>query len=210
MKLLLTSSGIVSQEIANALTQLSGKEISQCKIAFIPTAANIEAGDKGWFLKQITDLYKFGAKDVDIVDISLSDIDWKHRLKSADIVYLGGGNTFFLLEMIRKSGVDVWLKENMDQVFVGASAGSIVLTPSIAIAAVEPGDENHNGLKDLTALSLVDFEISPHSYDLLPMESNIEYRKTISTDLYCIDDSCAVLVNGSETKVLGSGKWEKI
>ena len=61
MKLLLTSAGITNNSIKDALAGLIGKRFSDSKMVFIPTAANVEEGDKGWL---IDDLKNFQAIDL--------------------------------------------------------------------------------------------------------------------------------------------------
>jgi dipeptidase E len=210
MKLILSSSGITNQTIANSLINLVGKNPSETKIALIPTAANVEPGNKDWFFSQIDALHKFGYNYIDVVDISASDVDWRERLSQVDVIFVSGGNTFHLLKCIRETGFDAWLKQNLDsKVYVGSSAGSIICTPTIAIAAVEPGDVNVHHLTDLTAMNLVDFEVSPHTPDMLSYEANEAYAKTIKNVLYALDDESAIEVVDGNIKILTEGIYRK-
>lgn len=210
MKLILSSFGITNQTIADSLIKLTSKSPFETKIGFVPTAANVEPGNKDWFLSQISDLNKFGYNFIDIVDISASDVNWKERLSQADVIFVSGGNTFHLLKCIRETGFDVWLKQNLDsKVYVGSSAGGIICTPTIAIAGVEPGDENVHNLTDLTAMNLVDFEVSPHTPEMLSYEANEDYAKTIENTLYALDDTSAIEVVDGEMRVVTEGKYIK-
>jgi peptidase E len=107
MKLILTSAGITNNSIAKAVkTFVNGK----IKIAFIPTAANNEKGDKDWLIKDLFNCSKLG--EVDIVDISaLEKKDWLLRLEWADAIFVGGGDTKYLMSWIVKSGLDKELPE---------------------------------------------------------------------------------------------------
>ena len=88
MKLLLTSAGISNESIAKALFDLVGKKPQETSLVFIPTASNIENGDKGWLIDDLTNLRKQNFKSIEIADISAIDkIIWRPRLKSADILY---------------------------------------------------------------------------------------------------------------------------
>jgi dipeptidase E len=210
MKLILSSFGVTNQTIANSLINLVGKNPSETKIGFIPTAMNVEPGDKDWFFSQIDTLHKFGYNYIDIVDISASDVNWRERLSQADVIFVSGGNTFHLLKCIRETGFDVWFKQNLNKyVYVGSSAGGIICTPTIAIAAVEPGDVNVHNLTDLTAMNLVDFEVSPHVPDMLPYENNEAYAKTIKNTLYALDDDSAIEVIDGSMKILTEGEYRK-
>ena len=83
MKLLLTSAGLTNQTIVKALDELVGKPLDQLKIAFIPTAANLEEGDKGWLIDDLRRLSFLKFKEIDIVDISaLPKEIWLKRLKT--------------------------------------------------------------------------------------------------------------------------------
>lgn len=62
MKLLLTSAGITNESIKEALLSLLPKKIKECNLAFIPTAANVESGDKGWMIEDLNNLQKIGFK----------------------------------------------------------------------------------------------------------------------------------------------------
>ncbi|HSX15056.1 MAG TPA: Type 1 glutamine amidotransferase-like domain-containing protein [Candidatus Saccharimonadales bacterium] len=206
MKLLLTSAGIRNQGIADALKSLINKPVESVKVGLIPTAQNFEPGNKDFFIAQLTNLQKHGFSWIDIVDPAADGIDWKSRLDPVDIVFVSGGNTFYLMEETRKSGLGDWLSKNIaTKVYVGVSAGSIMATPSIAVAEIDDGDENAVGLTDLTGLSFVDFEVSPHTPEFVSVEANNEYATKIDRELYLIDDESAIKVDGKEITVVGEG-----
>jgi dipeptidase E len=211
MKLLLTSAGVTNQSIADSLVKLVGKPINDIKIGFIPTAVDVWYGTIYWYLEQFSNLYKYGFKSVFIVDPSANGVDYKLALKDVDVILVGGGNTFHLLNQVRLTGFGEWLKTVLDnKVYMGISAGSILATPSIAIASVDNGDENLCGITDLGGLSLVDFEVSPHTPEDVSMKGNEEYAKTIKNVLYTLDDNSAIEVNGKEIKVISEGEWHKL
>lgn len=210
MKLLLTSAGLTNESIANALKGMLDREIDGVKIGFVPTAANTEPGNKDWYVRQMTDLYKYGFGYVDVVDISADGVDWKSRLADCDVILISGGNTFHLLNQIRKTGFADWFKENLgSKVFVGISAGSIIMTPSIAIASVDDGDENLIDLKDLTGMKLVDFEVSVHTPESVSHEGNKKYLEGIENELYGLDNNSAIKVVDGEMEVVSEGEWLK-
>jgi dipeptidase E len=98
MKLLLTSAGITNKSIADALLDLAGKPFEETSVAFVPTASNVEKGDKGWLIDNLVQLQRLNFKQIDIVDISaVPENIWKPRLEEADILFFGGGNTYCLL-----------------------------------------------------------------------------------------------------------------
>lgn len=211
MKLLLTSAGITNDALARALLRLTGKQPEDVTIGFVPTAANVEAGNKDWFIGQITNLTKYGYGWIDIIDPSAAGTDWQTRLNETDVIFISGGNTFHLLDQVRKTGFGDWLEQHkQDKVFVGSSAGSILLTPKIAVANVEPGDPNLAGITDLQGLGWVDFEISPHVPEMVSEEASKQYQSTTGCELYLIDDNTGILVEDEASEVITEGKWKKV
>ena len=208
MKLLLTSAGIANESIANSLDSLTNMSRDKVKIGFVPTAANIEPGNKDWFLSKIQELSKFGFSWIDIIDFSAADIDWQSRLAVCDVIFISGGNTFHLLAETRKFGFDTWIKENVHtKIFVGFSAGAILFTPTIAIATVDPADTNFSKITDLKALHIVEFEISPHTPEELSFEANELYSTTSQHKLYTLDDNSAIRVVDDEIEIISEGEW---
>lgn len=209
MKLLLTSAGITNDSIANTLLDMVGKDAEKIKVVFIPTAANVEEGDKAaWFFRQYEDLRRIGINWIDVVDFAAADVEWRTRLGECDVLYLSGGNTFYLLDQIRKQGFDDYLKRALStKVYVGASASSITMTPSIEVAAVPPGDPNLPNLTDLKGLGYVDFEIEPHC-DNTRFATVEKYAKERNRKIYAIDDQTAIKSIDGKVEVISEGKWK--
>ncbi len=211
MKLLLTSGGISNRSIAKAFNGLVGKNPGEVKVAYIPIAANAEEGNKDWVIKDFLNLWRYGYNHIDMVDPSADGVDWHERLSQADVIQLSGGNTFHLLDQARKAGLDKWLKNNLkNKVYVGGSASSILVTPTIAVAGMGTfHDENLPGLKDLTGLGYVDFEIVPHAPGWVSYKEAEDYAKTASNKVYVLDDQSAIAVNGREVEVISEGAWKQ-
>ena len=209
MKLLLTSGGIRNSKLADALKELVGKTPSDTKIAFIPTAANVEEGNKDWFVNQFLMLWRYGYSWIDVVDPSAANVnDWKERLAAADVIFVSGGNTFHLLEQARSSGLMDWLKENIEsKVYVGSSAGSIIATPTIAVGGVQQVDRNINNLQDLEGLGFVNFEFMPHALRMFSEQIMQEYAKSSKYPVYAADDTTAVKVVDGKAEVVSEVYW---
>jgi dipeptidase E len=208
MRLLLTSAGITNQRIANALVELVQKPVEAIKLAFIPTAVNAEEGHKDWFITQLTNLQKFGFNWIDIVDIAADGIDWRARLEQADVIFASGGNTFYLLDQYRKTDFKDWLSDHLEtKTYVGASAGSIVATPTIEVATIPPSDRNTVGLTDLTGMQLVNFEVEPHC-EGERFEIIRHYAQSKHANVYAIDDATAIKVIDADIEIVSEGKWE--
>jgi dipeptidase E len=208
MKLLLTSQGITTREIADALAELVGKSPYDTKIAVIPIARNVEPLRRGGYIQQYLDLWKNGFSLIDIVDPSAADVDWKGRLNNADVIYVAGGNTFHLLNQTRKTGLGKWLNDNKDKkVYVGVSAGTIMATPTIDVANMPPRDNNFVKLKDLSGMNWVNFEVEPHCNEA--RFAKVEaYAKKRPNPVYAIDDQTAIKVDGKKVEVISAGFWK--
>lgn len=190
MNLLLTSAGLTTDELKQKLADIAG---DKRKVGFIPTARTASAGNKANHIKALNNLIAAGFDWIDIIEPTAEGVDWQTRLDAVDVVYLAGGNTFYLMHQLNKTGLGKWLIDNKDNnIYVGESAGSIVMTPSIAIASVDDGDVNEVGLKDLSGLGLVDFEVSPHTPEDVSIKANEDYAKTINNILYAYDDNSAL------------------
>lgn len=216
MKLLLTSGGLMNDSISKALRDLAGRPFQELNLAFIPTAANIEEGNKDWLIADLEDCKRLGFAEVDIVDISaLPQAIWQKRLERADILFVGGGNTFHLMHWLHKSGLSEVLPEMLKtRVYVGVSAGSMVATPSIRFADSEKAAaEEIDGKVDDEGLGLVDFLVEPHINNAYFPELTFEYVQegSLHTDLpiYALDDQSAITVIDGVTTVISEGKWEK-
>jgi dipeptidase E len=107
--------------------------------------------------------------------------DENEKLLGSNILIITGGNTFELLDKLRRSTLDRAIKKFVTKtefVLAGFSAGALVLTPTIEVCNLPIYDKNTVGIKDLTGLGIVDFEVFPH-YDKSKHKQILEeYKKT--------------------------------
>ena len=214
MKLLLTSGGLENKTMIDTLRELVGKDFKDTKLVFIPTAANVEAGDKWWLIGDLAKCKELGFKEVDIVDIAAVGQDiWEPRIKDADVIMVGGGNTSYLMGQIKKSGLVKILPDLLkSRVYVGISAGSMVMAPNLREKEMqrlyqEPIVDDAN-----EGLGFVDFLIVPHmNSPYFPRAAELidEVAKDIKTPLYAIDDQTAVKVVDGKVEVVSEGKWKR-
>ena len=214
MKLLLTSAGIKNLSITRALFDLVGKRPEDTSLVFIPTASNVEVGDKDWLIDDLANLQKLNLKSIDIADISAVGTEiWKPKFEAADILFFEGGNTFHLMRWMNKSGLAALMPELLkNKVYVGVSAGSMVASKDLALKLsqmvyVEDLSETEN----LPALNLVDFYFLPHL--------NSQYFKNLWEDfirkaadgmtekIYAMDDNSALKIVDGNVEVVSEGKW---
>ena len=134
------------------------KELS----AVIITTASVEWKEKNKHAVAAREaLENMGFKKVDFLDV---EFDNPEKLKDYDIIYINGGNPFYLLYHLKKSGADIVIKELFKKgaVIVGVSGGGVVLGPNINIANYFDKKSNTVGLKDLSALGLISIVMYPH------------------------------------------------
>jgi len=214
MKLFLTSAGLSNQKLSNALVKLTGLANDKIKIAFIPTASNVEEGDKGWMINDYINLKKQGFKSIDIVDISaLQKNIWLPRLKFANVLFFGGGNTFHLMYWVKKSGLSKLLPDLLKtRIYAGISAGSCIAGPTIYNSVQNLFGEKYE-LKIEKGLSLADFQFIPHLNSAYFPKIRDKYLKLAATNLkepvYALDDNSAIVVEGKKVKVISTGTWRK-
>jgi len=214
MKLLLTSGGLTNQSIADALIDLVGKKAKEISVAFIPTAANVEAGDKGWFIDDLVNLKKQNFKSIDIVDISAIDKKlWLPRMEEADALFFEGGDTYHLMEWINKSGLVNILPELLkNKVYVGLSAGSMVASKDLDLKISQiVYEEDLDKKSSIEALGFVDFYLLPHlnsPYFKKLTKDNIEkVVKDLSEKVYALDDQSALKVIENKVEVISEGEY---
>ena len=214
MKLLLTSGGLMNDSIANALFELVGKKPENTKVVFIPTASNVEIGDKGWLINDLVNLQKHNFKEIDIADISaVEESVWKPKLEKADVLFFEGGNTYHLMEWINKSGLINILPELLKtRVYVGVSAGSMVTNKDLVlkISQIVYG-EDLDRTEAMNGLNYVDFYFLPHLnseyFKNLRKDSIEKTVKGMSGTIYAMDDQSALKVVDGKVDVISEGEW---
>jgi dipeptidase E len=214
MKFLLTSAGITNPSIAKALFDLVGKKSEDTSVVFIPTASNIEAGDKGWLINDLVNLQKQNFKSIDIVDISaLEEKIWRPRFEAADVLFFEGGETYYLMEWINRSGLIALIPEYLkSKVYVGVSAGSMAASKDLALTISQiVYEEDLNQTENMTGLNLVDFYFLPHLNS--PYFKNLREdfirnaTKDIKEKIYALDDNSALKIIDGNVEVVSEGKW---
>jgi len=216
MKLLLTSAGLANNSIIKALQELAIKPFSELKIAFIPTASNLEPGDKqDWFITDLEKLKELKFNSIDIVDISaLPKEIWLTRLKEVDIIYVEGGNTYHLMYWLNQSGLSELFPELLKtKIYVGVSAGTMVVTPSILNSTAErPMVKEIGEIVYDDGLGFVNFMITPHinnSWFPKTTFQNLELEsKKYPHPIYALDDNSAIKVDGDKIEIISEGVWK--
>ena len=219
MKLVLTSGGISNKSIENELRNIIGKDFKDLKMLFCITASNYEGGDMNdWVIKDLEYFKNLGFK-IDICDINgISIANFLPRFEWADILYFEGGNTQWLRKAIKNSGLEEYLDKLLEtRIWIGASAGSCVLCPTICNSCQDLFDENINGFP-IDGLGLVDFQFVPHfNNEFFPkirkdnlLNASKNEKEIDGKKLYVIDDNGAIFVDGKKIKIISAGDWFEI
>lgn len=206
MKLLLTSTGLSHPEISADFIRLLGKSPDMSRVGFITIAARTE--EEYLYAKESKiELTNLGIRDIVTIDSCKNDIK---QIMEFDVVYVCGGNTFHLMNEINKYDIGNILRQFVDsnKLYVGVSAGTIIVTPSIGIAAVEPSDANDVGLIDMNGLGLIDFEISPHTPEIVSYENVEKYSAHHKVKLYAISDKTAIKIQDGNLEVIGEKNFK--
>ena len=213
MKLLLTSGGLTNKSIEKALFELVGKKPEETTLCFIPTASNVEMGNKDWFINDLKNIDKQGFKEVSIADISaVPEEIWRPQIEAADVLFFEGGNTYHLMRWINKSGLNALLPEMLKtKVYVGLSAGSMVTGPDLGLRMnqIIYGDDLEE--EELKGLGFVDFYFLPHlnsPYFPNRMEENArKVAEEMTKKIYFLDDQSALKVVDGKVEVVTEGTY---
>lgn len=201
-KLFLASS---FSEVASLFPKFAGEEIKGKRITFIPTASLVE--EVRFYVDDDRKAFEKLGIIVEELEITTASPDKiLEVLNRNDYIFVSGGNTFYLLQELRRKGADTLITEQIraGKLYIGTSAGSIILCPDIEF--VKEMDYNHTApeLQSFTGLNIVDFYILPHYLDF-PFEEitqNIvkEYGKKL--DLRPISNKQVITIAGNRIEIL--------
>lgn len=215
MKLLLTSGGVTNPSIHAALGGLLGKPVAECRALSVPTAqwGHPMCGPTsvqrflGAGPKEVTGL---GWASLGVLELTalptVGTERWVPWVREADVLLVDGGDATYLAHWVRASGLLELLPSLRDTVWVGVSAGSMVMTPRIGQYFVEwplaPDDR---------ALGIVDFSIFPH-LDAFPtntMAHAERWAADLGVPAYAIDEQTAITVVDGSVEVVSEGRWRR-
>ena len=218
MRLLLTSGGVTNPSIHGALERLLGKPVAESDALVVPTAQwghpscrpasvrGLVAGESRW--RHLTGL---GWRSLGVLELTaLPSIDperWMTWVHDADLLLVDGGDATYLAHWMRESGLADLVDDLPDLVWVGVSAGSMVLTPRVGADFVAWPSAPHD-----RTLGLVDFAIFPH-LDLFPTNTMADAERwaaDIGIPAYVIDEETAIAVVDGAVEVVSEGRWRKL
>ncbi len=160
--IVLTSCGIRNENFKDRFHRIISKEeLKSKKVLYITTASDGEEDDdKTWMDEEYKTILDLGINESNITEYKIGN---EINICDFDIIYMMGGNTFYLLDVIRKTGFDKIIVDfiNKGKIYIGSSAGSEILGNSIDVALGY--DDNNVNMVDFTGLKIVDALIVPHS-----------------------------------------------
>lgn len=218
MKYLLTSAGIKNNSIHSALIDLLGKPIAECSALCIPTASyGIPGGATlAWnFIsgrEPRAPMTELGWQSVGVLELtalpSIPAENWVPLVQETDVLLVNGGDPVYLSYWMRQSGLADLLPSLTDTVYVGMSAGSMILAPNFGEWFIN-WTENSDGDR---GLGLVDFAMFPHlNHPDLPYNTlaNAErWAAELSVPGYAMDDETAIRVVDGTVEVISEGHWK--
>lgn len=215
MKLLLTSGGVTNPSIHAALERMLGKPVAESRALCVPTAQWGHpwcgpASVRGLIAAEpdFRHLTGLGWASLGVLELTalptIGAERWVPWVRAADVLLVDGGDATYLCHWMRESGLADLLPSLPGTVWVGVSAGSMVMTPRIGASFVE-----WPGAPDDRTLGVVDFAIFPH---LDAFASNTRahaerWAADIGGPAYAIDEQTAIAVVDGAVEVVSEGQW---
>jgi len=217
LKLLLTSGGVTNVSIHSALVQLLEKPIAESHALVVPTAQWGHpmcgpASVRGLVAAEpaFRHLSGLGWASLGVVELTalptIGTERWAPWIRQADVLLVDGGEATYLCHWMRESGLADLLSSLPKMVWVGVSAGSMVMTPRIGAYFVE-----WKAAPDDRALGVVDFSIFPHlnAFPTNTLADAERWAVDIGIPAYAIDEQTAIKVVDGSVEVISEGVWKK-
>jgi dipeptidase E len=215
VRLLLTSGGVTNPSIRDALVGLLGKPTADATALCIPTAQwghpmcgpvsarGFVSGVLPWGGMTSMEWKSLGLLELPALP-TIGVERWVPWVREADVLLVDGGDATYLCHWMRESGLAGLLPSLTDTVWVGVSAGSMVMTPRIGARFVE-----WPSAPDDRTLGVVGFSIFPH-LDVFPQNTIAEAERwatEIGGPAYVMDDETAIKVVDGSVEVVSEGHW---
>lgn len=213
MKLILCSEGFHTPNTVQACVDLVSKPRNKITFAVINEAFAAEHGDKRWVIDNLNDVAKNFPAEMDIVNLlALPQKEVEERILQKDAIFVVGGHTDYLMSVFVKTGFDKLLPKLLKStVYVGSSAGSMVMGKRLSSEAYKTMYKEVVGYGTTKYLEFVDFSIMPHidSEDFPGRKDKlIEASKKHDGKIYGLRDDSAVVVEDKKIKIIGSKPYE--
>lgn len=198
----LTSNGLSSPQLQEEFKKAVIGKGGRC--AVIPTAMEKDKDKDIWLAETAADLSLYGLE----CEYFYFGLDENEKLNDYDVIYICGGNVFYLMQAIKQCCAEKLLGElSKNKVIVGVSAGSLIMQENLElIRDLIPRMNKRVKLKDLTALNLTNgIEHLPHrtryTQTIDAFEKRIKtYEKKAGHKVVCLEDGQGIIIDGDRIK----------
>ena len=193
-------------DVAKLFPAFAQEECAGKKVTFIPTASLVEKVN--FYIGSAQKAFAKLGIITDVLDISqASKEEIASKLSNNDYIYISGGNTFYVLQELKRTGADTIIIDQINQgkIYIGESAGSIIMSPDIEYAAMLDDRTKAETLKDFSSLGVVAFYPVPH-------HTNFPFKKAVEKilaeynsklDLRPFTNKQVITVRGDSFELIG-------
>ena len=203
MKLYLTSYAMTTM---SKIIEHEGHDLAKKKAIFIPTAGD-PYNNRDFVEADRIALEKYGLDIVEMDVKNRSEEEIREAIDGADIVLVAGGNTFYLMEKLKKSGADKVIKEFIEKggMYIGSSAGSIICCPTIDGAEEFDDPSLAPKLDNFDGMGIFKDVIIPHTQKKKYFErikKTTEKLKSKGYKVYQLTDDNVLFFDGNSSVIL--------
>ena len=186
--IVLTSCGIRNEDFKNRFYEIVNKvDLCNKKVLYITTASDVEPEDnRDWIDEEYKTILDLGIKEENITEYKIGN---ELNLDNFDIIYVLGGNTIYLLDMVRKYNFGEVIKSALEKgiIYIGSSAGSQIVGTTIELCSIY--EDNIVDMTDFTALGIVNGEVVPHA------NKKVDLLKSVNReDLILLYDGDGIII----------------
>ena len=203
MKLYLTSYAMTTMA---KIIEHEGRDLAKKKAIFIPTAGD-PYNNRDFVEADRIALEKYGLDVVEMDVKNRSEEEIRKAIDGTDIVLVAGGNTFYLMEKLKKSGADKVIKEFIEKggMYIGSSAGSIICCPTIEGAEEFDDPSLAPKLDNFDGMGIFKDVIIPHTQKKKYFErikKTTEKLKSKGYKIYQLTDDNVLFFDGNSSVIL--------
>ncbi|MBH8580476.1 peptidase E [Bisbaumannia pacifica] len=202
MKKMFLASSFV--DVADLFVEFVGEKCAGKTVTFIPTASLVE--EVRFYVETGKEALEGRGMIVDELEISTaSRQEIESKIQKNDYIYITGGNTFFLLQELKRTGADKIIKEQVDfgKIYIGESAGAVIMSRNIEYVKDMDDSASAPDIGSFSSLGMIDFYPVPHHTNF-PFKESVESIITNyngELDLCPISNAQVIVVNGGEFEV---------
>lgn len=203
MKLYLTSYTMTTMA---KIIEHEGRDLAKKKAIFIPTAGD-PYNNRDFVEADRIALEKYGLDVVEMDVKNRSEEEIREAIDGADIVLVAGGNTFYLMEKLKKSRADKVIKEFIEKggMYIGSSAGSIICCPTIEGAKEFDDPSLAPKLDNFDGMGIFKDVIIPHTQKkkyFKRIKMTTEKLKSKGYKVYQLTDDNVLFFDGNSSVIL--------